>query len=571
MSGGHSKIEQIKKSSRGLRGTIAEELRNDSSFFGKEAIQILKFHGIYQQDDRDLRRARRSDGAGKAYQFMVRIKNPGGGRLTSRQWEVIDKIADFHGNESLRITTRQGIQFHGVGKDSLQDTIRLLQSELVTTYGACGDGNRNTMACPVSAIRKGSVFDGQYWAAKIADRLSFKSTAYYDIWVNGEKVEDPARIPDPIYGEAYLPRKFKIAVASPEDNCVDALTNDIGIFPHIKKGELKGFHLFVGGGLGFTHRKEETFPRLATPLCHVFPEDLLNVVVAIAETQRDLGNRSDRRQARMKYLLEHLGPNQFKTEVEKRYGSSLLSPLPLEIGHTECHRGWHEHKEPGYLYTGLFVENGRIQDVGNSRIKTGLREIIREFKADVLLTPNQDLVLTGIRGEDAPSVEAAFMEYGITMEQGSSPLRKASIACPALPSCGLALAEAERRLPDLISELESAGYGNESIQIRMSGCPNSCSRPPTAEIGIVGKSVNLYNVYAGGNQKGTRLAELFLEDVAAGDLANRLGRLIDLYRDQRRHGESFGDLYARIGAGYLSRSLALDNVSPAETQSMAKQ
>lgn len=571
MSGAHSKIEQIKKDSRGLRGTIAEELRNEHDHFSKDAIQVLKFHGIYQQDDRDLRRARRSDGAGKAYQFMVRIKNPGGGRMTARQWEIIDRIADFHGNETLRITTRQGIQFHGVGKEALQDAIRLLQSELLTTYGACGDGNRNTMACPVSAIRKHSTFDAQEWAARIADRLSFRSTAYYDIWLNGERVEMDSHQPDPIYGEAYLPRKFKIAVASPEDNCVDALTNDIGIFPRIKQGKLEGFHLSVGGGLGFTHRKNETFPRLATPLCEVSPEQLLNVVVAVVETQRDLGNRSDRRQARLKYLVEKLGHDRLKAEVEERYGGRLTPPLPLEIRQTECHRGWHKQKESGRLYVGLFIENGRIQDVGDSRIKTGLREIIREFGPDILLTPNQDLVLSGIRQEDVASVDAAFQEYGIALEQSSSQLRQASIACPALPSCGLALTEAERRLPDLLSELESAGYGDESIQIRMSGCPNSCSRPPTAEIGIVGKSVNLYNLYAGGNQKGTRLAELLLEDVPSADLADRVSRLIDFYRNQRRPDESFGDLCLRVSSEQLTHSLELSEQASAAVQSMAKQ
>ncbi len=548
-----SKVELIKENSHGLRGEIAGELAQDTSHFSKESVQLLKFHGIYQQEDRDQRKERQVRGREKAYQFMVRIKNPGGGRLTPKQWSALDDVADRFGEGTLRITTRQGIQFHGVGKANLKRAVQYLNRELVSTFGACGDGNRNTMACPVSSLRRGSPFDGRSWAARIAERFSFRTSSYLEIWLDGEKVAEEET--DPLYGKAYLPRKFKIAVADPDDNCVDLLTNDVGVLPLLTEGRLDGFDVFVGGGLGSTHLKGETYPRLAQPLAFIGPERLLDLLEAIVLTQRDLGNREDRRQARLKYLIDRMGITAFRREVEARFGEVLSDPRPWSLGSTEYHFGWHEQREENRHCLGIFVENGRIEDLPDRRLKTGLRAILELAEPTVFLTPNQDLILADIPGDRVADVRRLAEQHGIT-GRFDSPLRRSSLACPALPTCGLAITEAERRLPGLIDDLEAAGLGDESIKIRMSGCPNSCSRPPVAEIGLIGKSVNGYNILVGGNRSGTRLAQLLFEDVAAEELAEEIGRLIALYRRCRRPSEDFGDFCHRLGVESLRGRLA---------------
>jgi sulfite reductase beta subunit-like hemoprotein len=547
-----SKIESIKESSNGLRGNIVQELGEPTEIFSKDSVQILKFHGMYQCDDRDLRRERQQAGQGKAFQFMVRIKNPGGGRLTPEQWLAVDEVSELHGDGTIRITTRQGLQFYGIGKDNLKAVIQRLDSQKLTTFGACGDGTRNVMACPASAIRAGSAFDGQEWADKISEKLSYTTTAYYDIWLDGEKITQSE---EPLYGDSYLPRKFKIALADPHDNCVEILTNDIGILPAMHEDHLEGFHVMVGGGMGATHRKAETFPRLAEPLTFVEPSQLLDTLVAILATQRDLGNRSNRRRARMKYLVEELGIDGFRQEVESRLGSPLPTTRPFPINHGECHRGWHAQREPGRYYFGLFVENGRIADLPKRRLRTALREAVKRFRPNILLTPNQDLILSDVPAERIHLLYALLEEYGVLDESGTSRLRSRSMACPALPTCGLAITEAERYLPTLIAELEQAGYGAEEVQIRMSGCPNSCSRPPVAEVGLVGKSVNAYTVFVGGSLSSARLARLLSDSVSTEELPNLIARLIDIFRSERRDGESFGDTTHRLGPERLQEML----------------
>ena len=553
-----SKVEIAKENSNGLRGTIREELDSNSDHCSTENTHILKFHGIYQQDDRDIRQELKKEGKDKKYIFMVRTKNPGGGELSPEQWEVLNKITDLYGNGTLRITTREDIQFHGVGKEELEGTIRLLNSELISTYGACGDGNRNTVACPVSNIRKGFLFDGQKWAQLISKHLSFKSKAYYEIWLDGEPMtkEEDFREPqsndetETLYGKTYLPRKFKIGIGLPDDNCVDVHTHDIGLIP-LLNGGLKGFNVLVGGGMGSTHRKVKTFPRLADPLARVSPENLIDVVTRIVEIQRDHGDRSDRNHARMKYVVEEWGDERFKEELERRLGYRLLPPEPIELRYTESHLGWHEQDTSGHWYVGIFVENGRLKDTEQSQIKTGLREIVRRFRQGVRLTPSQDIVLANIPEEKIKDIESALIDYGIKTEKEITTLRKNSIACPALPTCGLALAEAERFLPYLIDELEERGYGDEEIKIRMSGCPNACSRPPVAEVGIMGVSPKKYNLYVGGSFEGTRLNRLYEELIDAGELADRIAELIDIYHLNKRPGERFGDFCNRVGVEKL--------------------
>ncbi|HSE83781.1 MAG TPA: NADPH-dependent assimilatory sulfite reductase hemoprotein subunit [Thermodesulfobacteriota bacterium] len=553
-----SKVEIIKESSNGLRGTIREELERESGHFSHEDYQIMKFHGIYQQDDRDVRQQRKKEGKDRKYIFMVRTKNPGGGELSPEQWEVLNKVSDLYADGTLRITTREDIQFHGIGKENLKNTMRLLNSELISTYGACGDGNRNTVACPVANIRKGSIFDGQEWAHMISDHLSFKTKAYYDVWLDGEHIKEfeGESIPgdedetETLYGKAYLPRKFKIGVGLPDDNCIDVHTQDVGIIP-ILNGTLKGFNVLVGGGLGSTHRQTKTYPRLADPVAFVPPEKLIDVITRIVETQRDFGDRVDRKHARLKYVVEEWGVQRFKEELERRLGYKLADPEPVELHQIESHLGWHEQKTPRLWYVGIFVENGRVKDSDRCMMKTGLREIIKEFRPGIRLTACQDIILTNIPEGKIEGVKAAFRECGIKAERQFSKMRINSMACPALPTCGLAIAESERFLPYLINELEKRGYGDSGIKIRMSGCPNACSRSPVAEIGIMGVSPEKYNLYVGGSFTGTRLNQLYEELVTADDLADKIGELIDIHRMSKKPGESFGDLCNRLGVEKL--------------------
>jgi sulfite reductase (ferredoxin) len=543
------RAEIVKETSQGLRGTIATELGEGSRPFTSENAQLLKFHGTYQQDDRDLRARLRAEGKDRKYFFMIRTKNPGGGELSPEQWEILNRVSERCANGTLRITTREDIQFHGVGKENLKAAIALLNSELISTYGACGDANRNTMACPVANIRKGSVFDGQALTREITKHLDFKSQAYYEIWLDGEKIT--ADETETIYGSAYLPRKFKIGIACPDDNCIDVYTHDIGIVPVLDGGGVAGFTVLVGGGMGSTHGKKETFPRLGEPLGFVPTDRLLEVVTRIVEFQRDHGNRGDRSRARLKYVVEDWGIERVGAEIEARLGWKVAAARPVCFPPGELHLGWHEQNEPGRWYVGIFVENGRIKDTEGCSMLTGLGEIVRGFRPAVRLTPSQDLILSGIPEEKIELVRGALKEYRIPTEKQISNLRRHALACPALPTCGLAITEAERRLPFLIDALEGLGYGNEEIRLRMSGCPNSCSRPPTAEIGLIGRFKDKYNIYVGGSPQGTRLAQLYAEAVETPDLMRELARLIDVYRVHRQPQEHFGDCCHRIGVARL--------------------
>ncbi|UCF38495.1 MAG: NADPH-dependent assimilatory sulfite reductase hemoprotein subunit [Acidobacteriota bacterium] len=550
-----SKVETAKENSRGLRGTIGEELQQATEIFTKDNVQILKFHGIYQQDDRDLRKSLRDEGRDKAYQFMIRLKNPGGGHLTPGQWEALTQAADEFGDGTIRLTTRQAVQFYGLGKSRLRDLIQFLDRHLLTSFGACGDGVRNVMCCPISSIRAGSTFDGRHWAERIADHLGYSTSAYLDIWLDGEKLQLDS---EPLFGKGYLPRKFKIAIGDPVDNCVDLLTNDIGILPELQDGRLERFHLFVGGGMGSTHGKIETYPRLAQQLTSLPPDQLLTVLTAVVETQRDLGNRSNRKRARMKYLVEELGVDGFRREVEQRLGHSLPEAEPARLANLDLHLGWHRQRDENLHYYGLSIENGRIADLEGYRLKTALREIARLFQPEIMLTPSQDLILSNIPSQLVQSVQDQLRHFGISGENLPSPLRSTSMACPALPTCGLAITEAERRLPGLIRQLENAGFGDESVILRISGCPNSCSRPPVAELGLVGKSLDGYHLYVGGNREGTRLAELFLEDVGSEQLFEVISTLLGIHRRERLEQESFGDTCSRLGLERLKQLFDLE-------------
>lgn len=543
-----SKVEDLKLESQGLAGDLWEELADESSDrVSEDSYQLLKFHGSYQQDDRDLRRERKQQGLDRAWSFMVRTKFPGG-RLTAEQYLVADELASTLANNTLRITTRQDFQFHGVGKSNLKNLIRELNERWMSTYGGCGDVARNTLTCPVADLLPGNSFDYQDLAQQISDRFMPDSTAYYELWLDGQKIlADGTRIEvqpkreESFYGPTYMPRKHKMGIGLPHDNCIDLFTQDLALEAVLDDGELRGFNLVAGGGLGSTHGKAETFPRLGDRIGFLTPDQALPVLEAGTALYRDYGDRTNRRHARLKYVLEERGVAWFQDELALRLGYRL-EPV-AEVPHYDAHDhlGWQQQADGRWL-VGVWIENGRIKDTA----KIGLRTLIDEIRPEIRLTAHQNLVLVNISPEDKPRVEALLAQYGLaTGGDGLSELRRYAMACPAMPTCGLAVAESERYLPDVITELEQRGYGDARVWIRMSGCPNACSRPPTAEIGIVGRSLNLYNVYVGGSFAGTRLAQLYQSNVRGEALVDLLADTLEQWKQRRDGDEAFGDWAAR--------------------------
>jgi sulfite reductase (ferredoxin) len=564
--GGGSKVERIKKESAYLRGHIAEELAQESSHFTEEDVNLLKFHGTYQQEDRDQRRARRAGGEEKAYQFMVRSRIPGG-VLTAEQYLAEDEIAGRYANGTLRITTRQGFQLHGVLKGNLRATIREINEALLSTLAACGDVNRNVMACPAPLASRAHARVHEV-AHTIAMHLAPRSRAYHEIWLDGEQVQTVQQEEgevEPIYGPSYLPRKFKVGVAFPGDNCIDVYTQDIGLVAHME-GEsgaederLAGFTILVGGGMGMTHGKAETYPHLALPLCYTPVEEIVEVVETIVTIQRDYGDRQNRKHARMKYVVAERGIPWFKSELESRLGRTVQEPRPLQWNGVDDHLGWHEQGD-GRWFLGLHVQNGRIKDEGATRLRTGLREVIAEFRPGIHLTPQQNILLTDIQPAQRTQLEARLAEYGIATDPDSLGIRRFALACPALPTCGLALAEAERVSPAVVrqieDELRALGLENEPVTVRMTGCPNGCARPYMGDIGIVGRTKDFYHIYIGGDQPNTRLNMLYAQLVHVNDVAATIRPLLEIWRDERGASETFGDFCYRVGLEYLRTRVA---------------
>ena len=540
------KNEGIKETSDGLRGTVTNELENiEVKKFSPDNEQVLKFHGIYQQEDRDKKKDIIRNRQEREYSFMIRTKNPGGGNITPHQWKEMDKMTEKWANPTLRITTRECFQFHGIGKQNLKSLINDLNKNLVSTYGACGDIVRNTVASPISDIRDDYNFDAQSLARRIDQATLAKSRGYYEIWIDGEKVTTKVNRDkieeDDLYGENYLPRKFKIGVGHQLDNSIDIYTQDIGIMPIVKKDSVT-FNVLVGGGLGSHHRQSQTFPRLADELGSCAEKNIIKVTKGIISIQKDYGIRTNRKRARMKYLLEDWGINKFKEELESRLDFELDDYIKTSPSQIDDFYGWHKQKDKDKYYCGIFVENGRIKDTDSVKLKSGLAKIISTFNIESRLTATQDLILVNIKQENITKISEMLAEYNIDTHKKYSELRKASMACPALPTCSLAIAEAERFLPSLIDDLDKRGYGNEKIKIRMSGCPNSCSRPPVSEIGLIGASLNKYNIYLGGDFYGKRLNRLFLELIDGDELANKISRLINYWRINRKNDdEPFGD------------------------------
>jgi len=549
-----SKVERIKVESNNLRGHIREELDQDTSHFSEDQVQLIKFHGMYQQEDRDARQQRKAAGSEKAYQFMIRSRIPGG-VVTAEQYLTEDELAGRYANGTLRITTRQGFQLHGVLKGDLHSTIHTINEALLSTLAACGDVNRNVMACPAPAADRAQA-QVEEIAHRIAMHLAPHSHAYHEIWVDGEQLDTVAleQETEPIYGPTYLPRKFKMGVAFPGDNCIDIYTQDIGLVACLEGEQLDGFTVLVGGGMGMTHGKTDTYPRLATPLCYATVDEVLAVVETIVTIQRDYGDRQNRKHARMKYVVEERGIAWFRAELEQRLGHSVQDPGPLTWHDVEDHLGWHAQGD-GRWFLGLFVENGRIKDSSTMRMRSGLRQAIEEFRPGIRLTAQQNILLTDITEAQRGPLTALLASHGIPTNPAELGILRLSMACPALPTCGLALAEAERVLPAVVQQIEAdlqaLGLANESLSIRMTGCPNGCARPYMGDIGIVGRTKDIYNIYLGGDLLNTRLNTLYAPSVRLNELAATVRPLLALWHDERMPGETFGDFCYRVGLAYL--------------------
>jgi sulfite reductase (ferredoxin) len=541
-----SKVELAKRRSRHLRGTIAETLASDRTHFDHDDLQLLKFHGTYQQDDRDARRELEAAGLEKAYAFMVRVAVPAGA-VTAGQYLELDRIAAEHGNGTLRVTTRQGFQFHGVLKGDLKRTIAGINDALLTTISACGDVQRNVMGCaaPLGDADHALI---RRVAEALALQLRPGSRAYHEIWLDGEKQLSGAE-EEPFYGDHYLPRKFKAAVGLSTDNCVDIWAQDVGLLAIVRDGRLEGFNLLVGGGLGMTHNKGDTTARLAEPLGFVPAEHGVEAVRLVASIFRDHGNRSDRRHARLKYLLAEWGTPRFREEFQRRASFTLDPAVELPALPFHDHLGRHRQSDGRWFY-GVFIQSGRIADTGGHALRTALREIVARLRPGIRLTGQQNLLLTDLELSDLDAVERILTTHGVSLPAALSAARRYSMACPALPTCGLAVAESERALPGILerfeAELDGLGLRDAPLTIRMTGCPNGCARPYTADLAFVGRSLGLYNVYVGGGLAGDRLVDLYRADVPLEELLESVRPLLQRWAAERTTGEGFGDFYQRL-------------------------
>ncbi len=569
-----SKVEGIKERSNALREPVATEIQQNTTHFSEDGIQILKFHGSYQQDNRD----NRVKGQEKDYQFMLRTRSPGG-IIPPELYLTLDRLSEEYGNHTLRATTRQGFQIHGILKRNLKTVMAGIIRSMGSTLSACGDVNRNVMAPPAPYKNRPEYALAWEYASNIADLLTPQSGAYYEIWLDGEKAitaeENPAVVAarqrngngtlmhsteEPIYGTHYMPRKFKIAVTVPGDNSVDLFSQDVSLVVITdESGELLGFNVYAGGGLGRTHGKEETFARVADPIGYIEKADVYDLVKAIVATQRDYGDRGDRRHARMKYLINDWGVEKFRSVVEGFFGKEIppIKPLP-EFKYLDF-LGWHEQGD-GKLFLGISIEQGRIKDEGDFKLKTALREIEQKFALPMRLTPHQNLILHDIEPSQQSTIEEILVHNGIKSVNEIDPLVRYSMACPALPTCGLAITESERILPSVLDRiralLDRLGLKDEHFVVRMTGCPNGCARPYLAELAFVGSAPESYQVWLGADPDQTRLALTYIEKMHINDLEVTLEPLFVAFKQKRKKDESFGDFCHRFGLDALRQYVA---------------
>jgi sulfite reductase (NADPH) hemoprotein beta-component len=541
--------EYIKTRSNYLRGTIAEGLADQSTgSMSEDDQQLLKFHGTYQQDDRDLRPNRRKHKLDKAYSFMIRIRVPGG-VATAQQWLETDRLATQFANGTIKLTTRQAFQFHGIIKSNLKRTIKEINQAAMDTIAACGDVNRNVMCNPNPYLSEIHA-DVLKVAQGISDHLTPQTRAYHEIWLDGEKIKSSEEEVEPIYGKTYLPRKFKITIAVPPSNDVDIYANCLSFIAVVEEGKLVGFNVAVGGGMGSTHGNDATYPRIADVIGFCTTEQVVDVAEKVVLVQRDFGDRTDRKHSRFKYTVDDHGPDWILAKLNEYLGYEL-GPVRAFVFEDNGDRfGWVEDKN-GNSHLTLFIQGGRVLDTPSYPLLTGLREIAKIHDGDFRLTANQNLIIANISKAKRPEIEKLLKQYGIADSHLKSALRLNSLACVALPTCGLSLAEAERYLPDLLTELEDVieenGLRHDAITIRMTGCPNGCARPFISEIGFVGRAPGRYNVYLGGGFAGQRLSKLYRESVAAEDIKSLLGPIISRYAKERTTGERFGDFCIRNG------------------------
>lgn len=559
-----SAAEALKGASRHLRGSLRTELGSDpAEAFSNEAATLLKFHGVYQQDDRDLRRERTRSKQPLEYSCMVRCSVPGG-RLRPEQWFEIDRLADEVADGALRLTSRQGVQYHFVHKADLHSLINRLNRGLVTTYAACGDVVRNVMV--TSAPHRGrdlSQLDSL--ARALSNRFRPQSEAYWELWLDGERAVSAGPVPtepgvvEPIYGDEYLPRKFKFGVAVPGDNSIDVYSQDCGIVPIENADGDPGAVFIVGGGLGRSHKDPTTFPRLGDHLGWVPEADIPDVAEAVVTLFRDFGNREDRSHARLKYVVEQRGIDWVRTEVERRIGRPLEDPVPLPPwGVARDHMGWHRQDE-GRWFLGLPVPTGRLTDRPGLARRAAVREILEAYASEIRITAQDNLLLCGVETNDRPAVEELLRSHGVPRVEQLSPTVVSSMACPALPTCGQALGEAERVLPELVdlidALLEDRQLGELRIETRMTGCANGCARPYVAELGLVARTKTAYDVWLGGDPAGTRLARQAVEGVPFAKLGDVLGPLLDHFCSTRLDEEGFGDWAHRLGTEAITTDL----------------
>ena len=539
-------VEHIKQRSNYLRGTIVESLADTATgALAEDDTQLSKFHGFYQQDDRDIRSERLRQKLEPAHSFMIRVRVPGG-VATPAQWLALDELAREYGNNTLRLTTRQAFQFHGVTKGNLKKTIRGINDSLLDTIAACGDVNRNVMCSPLadlSAIHR-SAYET---ATAISEHLTPHTRAYHEIWLDGEKVDGAADV-EPIYGATYLPRKFKIAIAIPPSNDVDIFSQDLGFIAIEKDAELIGFNVTAGGGMGMTHGEPETYPRVADVIGYCSVDQAVAVAEQIVSLQRDFGDRSNRKHARLKYTIDDRGLDWFREELFTRLGYSLAAPKNFKFLSRGDPFGWSKNLGETWDLS-LFIPEGRIKDNAQHRVLAGLREVAKIHKGDFRLTANQNLIISGIESDDRPAIEGLLEDYGIADLQQISPLREQALACVAFPSCALAMAEAERYLPELVEKIEKLlrthGLIDQAISLRITGCANGCARPYLAEIGLVGKAPGRYNLFLGGSDDGRRLNRLAHENIDEARILDVLDGLLAQFVADRREQESFGDFASR--------------------------
>jgi sulfite reductase (NADPH) hemoprotein beta-component len=548
--------ERIKAGSRFLRGTLRESIADElTGALAPADAQICKFHGFYEQDDRDQRQGRAERFLEPQYDFMLRARLPGG-VCTPAQWLAIDGISATLGNGTIRLTTRQTFQFHGILKRNLKPLIQGINQAMIDSIGGCGDVNRNVLCNPnpVASALHAQVYD---WARRISEHLLPRTRAYHEIWLDGQPVAGPVDGPvdggepesEPLYGETYLPRKFKTAVAVPPHNDVDVYTNDLGFVAIADGDRLLGFNVLAGGGMGTTHGDPSTYPRLADPLGFVAPEQVLAVAQAVLTTQRDFGNRVSRRHARLKYTVDRMGLAVFKAEVERRAGLTFAPARPVTFTDQGDRYGWVRGTDERWHLT-LYLENGRVADRPGAPLMTGLREIARVHRGDFRITPNQNLIVAGVPARQRKRLEAIALAHGLLAAE-RSPLRLAAIACVAFPTCPQAMAEAERSFPELLDGIERLvvghGVGAVPIVMRMTGCPNGCARPFVAEVGLVGKGPGRYNLMLGGDGIGLRLNRTYRENQSEAECLATLDGLLQRFAAEREHGERFGDFVIRVG------------------------